>query len=147
MVTLTCPDCGSDHDLPVLDRTAECFCDECDYPLFWAPAAGALGYSEGEESDDALRRLPGTGGRTLLVSLACPDCGERNPASGMNCTRCSVLLRPVPVVVTEPEPVIEPVVIAPPPPPPPARPFPWFWVLLGAGLIFVTILVLVLSLA
>jgi hypothetical protein len=134
MAEITCPECGLITDLPAIRRSAEEFCQHCDYPLFWAPSAVPL--VAGTTANDAtLRRLPGAGGRMLIGTLVCPTCGELNPMSEVWCIRCGSPLHPLP-----PEPEPEP---PPPPPPPPPEPEPevrslwWVWVLVtvAVGLI------------
>lgn len=123
---ITCPDCGTMTELAQLGRDAGEFCATCDYPLFWAPGAARAIQGPSSSSGEALRRLPGAGGRQELGALECPTCGERQPFGTESCGRCGnpmVLPRP------EPEPEPEPVVTAPPPPPPPP-PAPqrhWIW--------------------
>lgn len=126
MAEIVCPECGLVTTLPAIRRAADEFCGHCDYPLFWAPTAVPLATPTGA-SDATLRRLPGVGGRMLIGTEVCPECGELNPMSETNCIRCGALLHPVPE-----EPVPEP----PPPPPPRPAPMPeprqrwWLWILL-----------------
>lgn len=131
MADVTCPECGTVTELPAIRRAADEFCRHCDYPLFWTPSAvpAAVG---GASAESTLRRLPGAGGRQRIGSKVCPDCGELNPLSGINCLRCGADLDPRPVepvvevAAPEPEPVPEPV-------PEPGTPW-WWWAVLLAVL-------------
>jgi hypothetical protein len=128
MAEIACPECGKITDLPVIRRSAEEFCEHCDYPLFWAPAAAPL--TNGEIANDAtLRRLPGAGGRMLIGTQVCPTCGELNPMSEEFCIRCGAPFHPEPEPEPEPEP---PPLPAPPPPPPEPRSWWWLVILLTA---------------
>lgn len=144
MATLTCPDCGETSEREEVSRAADSFCERCDFPLFWAPAAAPLLANAERETDEALRRLPGAGGHRQRVSRACPACGEPNPGGRTDCLRCGALLDPPPPEPVELEPA--PVVVVAPPPPPPAR-NRWFWPALVGGLVLVTIIILVLQFA
>ena len=147
MPTLTCPDCATIHELERVERSAACFCTECDNPLFWLPEVQLSGTAT-ESGEEALRRLPGAGGRQQLVDLVCQACGERNPLGSQVCLRCSASLLPEPSPPA-PEPAPEP----PPParvpvfaaPPPPERSMLWWWIALGIGLALVTIIVLLVT--
>ena len=144
MPTLTCPDCGTNHDLERVERSAECFCSECDIPLFWIPSV-QLSLAAAVTGEDALRRLPGAGGRQQVVDLVCQACGEHNPLGAQRCLRCDASLLPEPAAV-----VLEP---APPPLPPapvvvvpaPVKPMLWWWIGRAAGLTLVTLLVLLIT--
>ena len=138
MAEIVCPECGLVTSLTAIRRAADEFCAHCDYPLFWAPTALPL-VTGSTPSDATLRRLPGAGGRMMIGTLVCPQCGELNPMSETHCIRDGFPLHP------EPEPEPEPVPEAPPPPPPPPPPEPrswwWLWILLTAivgviGLVF-----------
>ncbi len=109
--------------------------------MFWARAGGQSGDTS---TDDALARLPGTGGRSTLASLACPNCGELNPpVPTADCWRCGAPLTTPEPVPPPPAPVV--VVAAPIVEPPPRRPI-WPWVVatcvLSAALIVLLILLL-----
>jgi hypothetical protein len=136
-----CPSCGTVWQGNDLRPHAAWFCATCDFPLFWARAGGQSGETS---TDDALARLPGTGGRSTLASLACPNCGELNPpVPTADCWRCGAPLTtpepapppPIPIVVAAP--IVEP--------PPPRRPI-WPWVVatcvLSAALIVLLILLM-----
>jgi hypothetical protein len=126
MPEITCPECGRQTEHASIRRSAEEFCQHCDYPLFWVSSTVPT-TTPGANSDSTLRRLPGAGGRHRVGSKICPDCGELNPLGETHCLRCSAELDPKPV---EPPPVI---VAPPPPPPPPPEPepepiaTPWWW--------------------
>ena len=130
---ILCPECGDTTDGSDIGRHADSFCDECDFPLFWASVQMAR--TSDDDSDDAQRRLPGTGGRHLLVSATCPTCGEQNDPDNIECDRCGNLMVPEP----------EPVVVPKPVPPPPvaveeAKPFPWKWVILALLIVLALII-------
>ncbi|MEY2571018.1 MAG: hypothetical protein QOE63_1368 [Acidimicrobiaceae bacterium] len=108
--TLECPGCGLVREVDRFRRTAGEFCARCDYPLFFAPTATAQRTVEAERRSDverALRRLPGDQHR--FVTMTCPECDERNPATNVTCLRCGALLHPPPVMAApaplEPEPI------------------------------------------
>jgi phage FluMu protein Com len=111
-VKVECPECHKISEIGIEDRTAAEFCTGlnnntlCDYPLFWAPTFRASFVAD-QDTDGALRRLPGVRGREQDDTIACPACGELNDPTGIYCTRtgCGKELRP-----------------KPPPPPPPAAP-------------------------
>ncbi len=123
-----CPTCGTVAQLDDTNRDAQAFCRVCDYPLFWIRAA-AMGAGEGgRDGDPGLRRLPGTAGLVAVAILACWNCDERNPVTGIHCIRCGVELNPAPVVMAplappDPEPLVAPE--PPPPPKPPLVPLAW----------------------
>jgi hypothetical protein len=125
-------------------RDAADFCVRCDFPLFWTPAAAAeLDANQGAAAE-ALRRLPGTGGRVTVAAVPCPTCAEANPLGAVTCLRCGG-----PMVLPEPEPQPVPVVVAPPPAPepepePPANPW-WWWLVGAATLVALVALVVVLA--
>jgi hypothetical protein len=140
---VTCPECGAVQDVYLNRRDAVDFCHNCDFPLFWTPSEVIRDRGPGD--GDALRRLPGTVGRTTLASTACPHCSELNLVSAQVCIRCGLPMHPVAELPPPPEPVYVP----PPPPvvaPEPERGVPWWvWVLGGvalAAIIVVVILVL-----
>jgi hypothetical protein len=120
---VTCPNCGAVARISSARRDSEAFCPTplCDFPLFWAQARRPAAPPVGDDGDGALRRLPGTVGRSSLASLPCPACHERNSATGVFCVRCGAELRPAPVVVRAPEPAP-----APPPVVDPEPPTPWW---------------------
>jgi ribosomal protein S27AE len=63
---ITCPRCGTASQLAwPMRRSADEFCERCDYPLFWAPAFA--------DRD---------------VDLRCPRCDHPNPAGSVYCNRC-----------------------------------------------------------
>ena len=145
-VSLTCPSCGRATTLPALSQSAATFCENCDYPLFWAkPDEATEGPPDG--TDASLRRLPGTGGRRTGAKELCRWCGEPNALDAKLCSRCGRSLQPEP----EPEPEPEP---APAPPPPPPEPEPprieavwpeWEdWVAMGIGALAILVVVLAL---
>lgn len=119
MPDITCPSCATVTHLVDLRRDASEFCPTCDYPLFWARST-TFGGTNGDSAGAGLRRLPGTAGRATELFLACPNCTEPNPVSGVNCIRCGADLHPVAAPPPKPLPPPPPV-LAPPPPPPPKR--------------------------
>ena len=133
-VTITCPECGTITTFDQIQRDSTEFCQRCDYPLFWARPDGPALVST-SNIDVSRRRLPGTGGRLVVGSRPCPECGEQNPLNGVYCIRCSALLDPLPV----PEPPPPPAPLPPPPPPPePARNW-WPWIVLGVGVVILLV--------
>ena len=145
--SVTCPDCGTHSEIMSGRRDAGDFCRSCDFPLFWSGAAIAVRATD-EESDDALRRLPGTSGKGASYSVPCPTCGELNLPTAWVCLRCAGSMTPPPPPV--PAPVPQPV---PAPAPEPAAPiveepprFRW-WLLVAAALALTTFTVVVLQLA
>ena len=112
--SVTCPECGTVVPVDPQARSSLDFCPNpvCDFPLFWvrsAITAEATSYGEGASH----RRLPGTAGRAVAASMACPHCTEPNPISGVVCVRCGLDLRPVAVAPPPPPaPLPEPVYIA-----------------------------------
>ncbi|HEY3238941.1 MAG TPA: hypothetical protein VGL92_05205 [Acidimicrobiia bacterium] len=119
-MAVECPGCGRDAEVELGRRSAELFCDRCDYPLFWVSVPRTL------EDDDiggdmTLRRRPGAAGIRLQATVGCPACREPNPLTGMTCLRCGSALYPEP----EPEPVPpepEPLPAPEPEPEPPRWP-------------------------
>ncbi len=133
-VTITCPECGTITTFDQIQRDSTEFCQRCDYPLFWARPDGPALVST-SDIDVSRRRLPGTGGRLVVGSRPCPECGEQNPLNGVYCIRCSALLDPLPV----PEPPPPPAPLPPPPPPPePVRNW-WPWIVLGVGVVILLV--------
>lgn len=134
---VTCPECGATQEVHLNRRDAVDFCRRCDFPLFWTPSRVTRDRDLGPESE-ALRRLPGTVGRDLLASFACPHCAELNVVAAENCIRCGLSMHPV---APPPPP---PVVVAPPPPVvvEPERGVPWWvWLLLALATAAIVVLV------
>jgi uncharacterized paraquat-inducible protein A len=123
MADVTCPECGTVKELPAIRRSADEFCQHCDYPLFWTPSAAPITVPGGNAAT-ALRRLPGAGGRQRIGSKDCPECGELNPHGATACLRCGADLDPKPVEPVVVVPVAEPL---PEPEPVPAQTTPWWW--------------------
>jgi hypothetical protein len=138
---VTCPECGTVATISVNRREAQDFCRRCDFPLFWTPAAIVMDAASGPASE-ALRRLPGTGGKVTVGKLECPHCHESNPVTNSHCLRCSGDLHPV-----APPPPPAPVVLAPPPEPEPepVKKTPW-WLYAGIGLTLLVLVALVVYL-
>jgi hypothetical protein len=140
---VVCPECGTVGLVTPNRRDASDFCAQCDFPLFWTPAAVELDRDQGAAAE-ALRRLPGTAGRLTVASLGCPTCAEANPVGAATCLRCGG-----PMVLPLPEVEAEPVVVAPAPAPEPApepQGNPWWWWLVGAAtLVALVALVVVLA--
>ena len=128
---VTCPECGQLATVNMARRSADDFCRNCDFPLFWAK--GTVITPEGQETGASLRRLPGTVGRAATAALICPHCAEPNSPTAEICVRCALSLHPVDIPEPEPEPLIvfEPPP-APEPEPEPVPRFDWWWVVAGA---------------
>ena len=141
---VTCPECGEMATVDAARRDAQDFCQNCDFPLFWARSTVVL--PSGQETGASLRRLPGTVGRAATAALLCPHCGEPNSPAAQTCVRCLLSLHPV-----EPPPPPVPVYFAPVPPPPEPEPvdrqFPLWWVLLVAVCVLAIVAVVVWILA
>jgi hypothetical protein len=123
-------------------REASDFCRNCDFPLFWTPAA-VLREDSMRSVEDSLRRLPGTVGRATVASVACPHCAEPNQLSAQTCVRCG---RPMQL---EPEPPAPEPVYVPPPAPAhvapvePDKGVPWWaWLLVALGVVAIVVLIL-----
>ena len=137
MAEITCPECGQVTELVAIRRAADEFCTHCDYPLFWAPSSAPL-VTTGPASDATLRRLPGAGGRMVIGTQVCPECGELNPIAATHCIRCTSDLNP-------PPPAPEPLPAPAPPPPVVEEPNRWWlWLLLAVAFMIVTVVVIVL---
>jgi hypothetical protein len=134
---VTCPECGTTALVTLNRRQSQDFCRHCDFPLFWTPTEVVM---DGVGvSDDSLRRLPGTTGRAMTASIACPHCSEPNPVSAEVCVRCGLSMH-----VAPPPPPPEPVYVPPAPvvyEPPPQKGTPW-WVWLILGLVLAAIITL-----
>lgn len=105
---VVCPECGFNQPVTLNRRDSVDFCTRCDYPLFWTPREIQLG--EDDNNAEALRRLPGTGGRQTVASVPCPTCAEENTLTAVVCARCHgpmVIAEPAPVTVAAPTVVVE----------------------------------------
>ncbi len=145
MVVVTCPSCGTESYFEEVNRDAEAFCRNCDYPLFWTQAARSSEELDLSQSF-GLRRLPGTSGRQAIVNIRCPRCQEPNKLSRMICIRCGADLRPPapipePVPVPEPEPEPEPL---PEPEPEPEPRLLWPLVVGITGSVILLVIIIVL---
>ena len=138
MPEIVCPECGQVAQLVAIRRSAEEFCTQCDFPLFWAPSA-VRATTPGSSSAASMRRLPGAGGRQRLGSKICPDCGELNPVAETFCIRCAAELDPKPMLPPPP-----PATIVVPPAPAPPAPRPWWPYPAAALVILVEIVALVI---
>lgn len=123
MSVIECPGCGRSQELGDTRRTADQFCPQCDYPLFFVPGPaetnGDLDVDEPAGLDPSLRRRPGLDGLAGDQGLACPACGEPNHDAAQFCSRCGASLHPEPeptgaVEVVEAEPVAPAPVAVPP---------------------------------
>lgn len=141
---VTCPECGATTHITSGRRDASDFCSACDFPLFWAGTTVEV-RDAALDTDDALRRLPGTDGRGLAYSVPCPVCGELNLATAVLCLRCTCSMTPPPEPVQVPVPMPVPVVPEPEPEPEPASRWRW-WVLVGVALVVTTVVVVVVRL-
>lgn len=116
-----CPRCGRVNEVERLERGANEFCFNCDYPLFWASldrVGSKEAFAGAGMPDPSLRRLPGVGGDVDEEGEACRRCGELNRLEAKFCDRCGLEFNPAPVPPPPPEPepeVEEPVLRAPPP--------------------------------
>jgi hypothetical protein len=140
---VTCPECGQLATVNMARRSADDFCRNCDFPLFWAK--GTVITPEGQDTGPSLRRLPGTVGRAATASFICPHCAEPNSPTAEICVRCALALHPVEIPEPEPEP--EPIIVFEPDPQPEPEPSPgfdWWWVV--AGVMAVTAVVLIILL-
>lgn len=142
MPDIVCPECGHQSSFVAIRRSADEFCPQCDYPLFWAPTAVPMA-TPGSTNLATLRRLPGAGGRQRVGSKVCPECGELSPLTETHCIRCGADLDPKPEPEPEPEPIRD-VVVPPPPPPPPEPKRPW-WVIPGIVIAGVANIVLLIE--
>ena len=133
MPRVKCPSCSQEAEFESMQRSADEFCTNCDFPLFWA--RNDLPRVESVDAvDSTRRRLPGAAGRLSAGHKACPACQEPNLLEVRFCIRCGTDFDPPPPM---PEPVIEPVVIyvEPPPPPPAVEPEAPWWNLAGVALV------------
>ncbi|MEO9325428.1 hypothetical protein ABFT23_18190 [Nocardioides sp. C4-1] len=137
---VVCPECGTVARVTVNRRESLDFCSTCDFPLFWTPSQVVLGDVD-LQAQAALRRLPGTAGRSTVGSLACPHCAEANPVSGVLCLRCGGDLHPV-LAAPPPAPAPEPAPALPEPEPEPEG-FPAWWLYVGVATIALVVLVAV----
>jgi hypothetical protein len=140
---VTCPECGQLATVNMARRSAEDFCRNCDFPLFWAK--GTVIAPEGQETGASLRRLPGTVGRAATASLICPHCAEPNAPTAEICVRCALSLHPVDIPEPAPEP--EPIIVFEPDPEPEPEPppgFDWWWVVAGVMAILAVVLIILL---
>jgi hypothetical protein len=141
-VRINCPECGASGLVDPTRRDAHDFCQACDFPLFWSKDQISLG-ALSDAGDDSLYRLPGTLGRAVVASVACPHCNEPNLPTAVYCVRCGRAMQFIP-----PPPPPPPPAQAPVPMPAAARPEPepdrlWIWwvlliamfVLTGVGLV------------
>lgn len=142
---VTCPECGQLATVNMARRSADDFCRNCDFPLFWA--RGTVIAPEDQETGASLRRLPGTVGRAATASLICPHCAEPNSPTAEICVRCALSLHPVEIPEPEPEP--EPIIVFEPDPEPepePAPGFDWWWVVAGVMALIAVVLIVLLIL-
>ena len=136
---VSCPECGQLATVNMARRSADDFCRNCDFPLFWAK--GTVITPDGEESGASLRRLPGTVGRAATAALLCPHCGEPNSPVAQICIRCALSLHPV--EIPEPEPVVVIPEPEPAPEPPPEPVFEWWWLaLIGICIAILVIMII-----
>jgi len=128
-VARQCPQCGLPGTVVGGRRSADDFCQRCDFPLFWAGDRVERALVD-EGVEDSLRRSPGTVGSAALASTPCPGCAELNVPSASRCVRCGSGMTPPPPVVHVP-PAPEPFTL-----PPLARLGAWRllpWHVVGAG--------------
>ena len=140
---VTCPECGQLATVNMARRSADDFCRNCDFPLFWAK--GTVITPEGQETGASLRRLPGTVGRAATAALLCPHCAEPNSPTAEICVRCALSLHPVDIPEPEPEPLIAFAPLPEPEPEPePAPKFDWWWVVAVVMAVIAVALIVVL---
>jgi hypothetical protein len=142
---VTCPECGQLATVNMARRSADDFCRNCDFPLFWAK--GTVITPEGQETGASLRRLPGTVGRAATAALICPHCAEPNSPTAEICVRCALSLHPVDI--PEPAPRPEPLIVVEPQPEPAPEPerapgFDWWWVVAAIMAVIAVALIVVL---
>ncbi|QIK83056.1 hypothetical protein [Sanguibacter sp. HDW7] len=118
-VTVACPGCGTPASVQPGERRAVDFCRQCDEPLFWA--GGAVPRRESVLTDDARRRLPGTGGHGRTTGVPCPACAELNTTLASVCARCGSSMTPPEPAAPAPVAVPVPVVVVPEPVPEPEK--------------------------
>lgn len=93
-VELECPGCGTLVVGESPRPSAEWFCPQCDFPVFWASPPPP---DRSSTQKRARRRLPGTGGTEVVGAFACWHCGEMNEPDTPECRRCAATLpKPVP---------------------------------------------------
>lgn len=143
--TVTCPECGTTAHTTDGRRDASDFCAVCDFPLFWSATASQV-RGDLVDTDDALRRLPGTDGRGLSYSVPCPTCGELNLATARTCLRCAGSMVPPPPPLPAPLPQPEPVVVVEPEPEPEKAPWWLWWAVAGTVVLVTTALAVYLTL-
>ena len=131
-VRISCPECGASGLVDPTRRDAHDFCQACDFPLFWSKDQVAIG-TPSDAGDDSLYRLPGTLGRAVVASVACPHCNEPNLPTAVYCVRCGRAMQFIPPPPPPPPPAQAPVPVpaAPRPEPEPERLWIW-WVVLVA---------------
>ena len=119
-IEVMCPTCNTVGHFDEVERDADCFCQTCDYPLFWArprhTGPGAVpAASPAELPEGGRRRLPGTEGWAISEQLVCPRCFEPNLTTEGFCVRCGADLHPRPPapVYLPPPPVPRPVPVQP----------------------------------
>lgn len=106
LVTLGCPECGTQVTTRTGQRLASDFCPTCDYPMFWARRSEA---ATPAADGDSTRRSPGVQGTRQGARIACPACEEPNLPEALVCLRCGAsMIVPVvpPPVVPPPEPAV-----------------------------------------
>lgn len=85
-----CPNCGERQEDLKDRRSANNFCSECDYPIFFD--------TQNESGVDATtdwaarNRSPGVEGRSKQNWRDCPVCGEKNERELLHCVRCGAVL-------------------------------------------------------
>jgi len=131
-VTVECPGCGTPASVLPGERRAADFCRRCDEPLFWA--GGVVPRRESALSDDARRRLPGTGGHGRTTGVPCPACAELNTTLATVCARCGASMTPPPAAEPAPVAVPVPVVVEPEPAPAPEK-VSWWPIIVALGVV------------
>jgi hypothetical protein len=117
-----CPRCGRVNEVERLERGADEFCFNCDYPLFWATldrAGSKQAFAGAGMPDASLRRLPGVGGDADEEGEACRRCGELNRLEAKFCDRCGLEFDPAPAPPPsppKPEPEVQVLVVPAPAP-------------------------------
>lgn len=144
MDSVTCPECGTRAGVTINRRESADFCQTCDFPLFWTPAAIVRDRAN-RTAEESLRRLPGQRGRASVASMPCPHCSELNAITAQVCVRCGLPMRivaPAPVFELPPPPAPAPVVL--PPEPEPGVSW-WVWALLALGAALLIALVVLIA--
>lgn len=96
--TINCPGCLLRKPVKVPpQRTADQFCDNCDFPLFWAPEIERLTKADVEPAAVVAEAGPEVGAVEVVEAPemeACAACGADNIVGVRYCANCSAELHP-----------------------------------------------------